>query len=279
MLTISDIFVNEQLKSRLIDEKRALKKVSSEKKPHSVRRLDSELSKQRGPSPQEVAKLKDLKHLEDQADKVLRENLHLLGDLSEDNPPELDNYNSVTGRREKSGLRQVSSDSKTKNPQLCPQEFLRLEHVRDPIKYEDLDLRLFVAGELNIIDTENISRSEKRGRMKILKDILFLAGCYEWKGILDFYAAIINQIEMGVKTWESSFLEERQLVLLPFAKRVVLQKETKIHSHTVNPRLGESLEQEMLVARQLGSMRGLRRRKRGIAEATIEGNVQGRIRT
>ena len=95
------------------------------------------------------------------------------------------------------------SDNRTLFPQLCPQEFLRLEHVRDPIKFDDLDLRLFTAGELNIIDRHDIPLVEKRGRTDLLKNILYLAGYYEWRGILQFYATIINQIELGIKGWES----------------------------------------------------------------------------
>ena len=43
--------------------------------------------------------------------------------------------------------------------------------------------------------------------------MLFLAGYYDWKGLLDLYAAVINQIELGVKDWGSDFSEERDLVL------------------------------------------------------------------
>ena len=96
--------------------------------------------------------------------------------------------------------------------------------------YEDLDLRLFVSGELNIIDRQGISHTERTGRMRLLKDILFLAGLYEWKGLLDLYAAIINQIERGLKSWESDFSSETSLVLLPHAKQGVGNRNQETYS-------------------------------------------------
>ena len=161
--------------------------------------------------------LKDLDYLDRVAERYVQEKLKISGDVHRSSLDPAD-YTSSTGRKEKSGLRQVMSESRIVNPQLCPQERLRLEHIRDPIKFDDLDLRLFVSGELNIIERDDISRVEKEGRMRLLKDILFLAGFYEWKGILEFYATVINQVELGIKSWNSSFNEERSLVLLPFAK-------------------------------------------------------------
>ena len=115
-------------------------------------------------------------------------------------------------RGQKSGLRQVLSDNRTFYPQLSPQEYLRFEHARDPIKSDDLDLRLFIAGELNIIDIPDIFPIEMRGRLDLLKTIMYLAGFSEWRGILQFYATIINQTEMGIKGWDSDFSDERSLV-------------------------------------------------------------------
>ena len=48
-------------------------------------------------------------------------------------------------------------------------------------------------------------------------NIMYLAGCYVWRGILQFYATIINQIEMGIEGWDSDFLDEPSILLLPYA--------------------------------------------------------------
>ena len=75
---------------------------------------------------------------------------------------------------------------------------------------------LFVSGELNIIDRDDISQTEWHGRLDLLKHILYLE-YYEWLGILQLYITIINQIKLGVKNWGSNSFEERALVLLPYA--------------------------------------------------------------
>ena len=172
-----------------------------------------------GPPSDTQPTLRDLEFLDHEADRVVQQHVGARygfeGSLDRPIP---EDYDRIPGKRgEKSWLRQVLSNNRTLFPQLCPQEFLRLEHVRDPIKFDDLDLRLFTAGELNIIDRHDISPVEKRGRTDLLKNILYLAGYYEWRGILNFYATIINQIELGIKGWESDFSEERSLVLLPYA--------------------------------------------------------------
>ena len=166
------------------------------------------------------ATLKDLDYLEKVAERVVSQKLGLGLLVEEQNQVERDNFDTAVGKvkKDKSGLRQVISDSKIVNPQLCPQECLRLEHVKEPLGYDDLDLRLFVAGEINIIDRDDIGQAERKGRLSLLKDILFLAGVYEWRGMLELYAAIINQIERGQKDWSSDFSAEKSLVLLKFSK-------------------------------------------------------------
>ena len=51
----------------------------------------------------------------------------------------------------------------------------------------------------------------------MLKNIFYMASYYSLRGILQLYAIIINQIEMGIQGWELDFSEERALVLLPYA--------------------------------------------------------------
>ena len=79
-------------------------------------------------------------------------------------------------------------------------------------------MTISISGELNIIDRDDILQPEWRGRLNLLKHILYLAGYYEWRGCLQLYATIINQIELGIKSWSSDFSEERALVLLPYAQ-------------------------------------------------------------
>ena len=163
--------------------------------------------------------LKDLEFLDQEAERVVHRQVGSRYDPEYTSRPAKQDFDIPAGKRgERSGLHQVLNDNRARTPQLCPQEYLRLEHVRDPIKYDDLDLRLFVSGELNIIDRDDILQPEWRGRLNLLKHILYLAGYYEWRGCLQLHATIINQIELGIKSWSSDFSEERALVLLPYAQ-------------------------------------------------------------
>ena len=163
--------------------------------------------------------LKDLDFLDQEAERVVHRQVGTRYDPEYASRPEQQDFDIPAGKRgERSGLLQVLNDNRARTPQLCLQEYLRLEHVRDPIKYDDLDLRLFISGELNIIDRDDILQPEWRGRLNLLKHILYLAGFYEWRGCLQLYVTIINQIELGIKSWSSDFSGQWALVLLPYTQ-------------------------------------------------------------
>ena len=113
--------------------------------------------------------LRDLKFLDQEAERLVRGQVGTRYGLRDDvYRPVAEDFERPAGKRGgKSGLRQVLSENRTFFPQLCLQEYLRFEHVRDPIKFDDLDLRLFTAGELNIIDRPDISHIEMRGRLDL----------------------------------------------------------------------------------------------------------------
>ena len=141
-----------------------------------------------GPPLNAQPSLRHLEFLDHEADGIVRQQVGVRygfeGSLDRPIP---EDYDRISGKRgEKSGLCQVLSENRTLFPQLCPQEFLTLKHVRDLIKFDYLDLRLFTTGELNIIERHDISPLVKRDRTDLLKKILYLAGYYEWERILQF---------------------------------------------------------------------------------------------
>ncbi|VDI06664.1 Hypothetical predicted protein [Mytilus galloprovincialis] len=89
--------------------------------------------------------------------------------------------------KRKSGL-VVSSRQKTKYPQDCLQSKLQLEYANKKIKFEDLKFHQFVAGEMEIIVSCK-SDKEKNGRLTLLKKISYYYELYDWKALLQFYAA------------------------------------------------------------------------------------------
>ena len=92
------------------------------------------------------------------------------------------------------------SSDKVKFPQVWPHSVLQFEFVSDNVSFLKLDLKNFVAGELVIL-TSKLSRAEYKGRMSLLKKIVYFSNIYEWKCLLHFYAAWLRRIEMGLNSW------------------------------------------------------------------------------
>ena len=145
--------------------------------------------------------------------------LDLADSESSDNDPDIQDpyeslfsqlYNKSEGRyrkqsKVKSGLF-ASASQKVKYPQEAPHCHLQFEYVGRELRFTDLDLRLFVAGELEII-TKCLNSAEREARLGLLKKITYLAGIYEWKAVRNFYAALIRKIEIGENKWGDNFSE------------------------------------------------------------------------
>ena len=98
-------------------------------------------------------------------------------------------------------------------PKKCPQAFLRYEFVSENVTFEKLDLNLFVCGELEIISDSRIKESEKSGRLRLLKKIMYNSSSYEFATLKSFYAACSREIEVGNKTWENDFSTIEMVIL------------------------------------------------------------------
>ena len=88
----------------------------------------------------------------------------------------------------------------------------------DEVSFSDLDLRLFVAGELNIISSKHIGEKERFARIELLSDMVFNAGHYQWDAVLKLYSAILTRIGDGEIQWgdASQFHRMEQMLLMPF---------------------------------------------------------------
>ena len=114
-------------------------------------------------------------------------------------------------KSKKSGMSKKASD-RVKHPQTWPHSVLQFEFVSQNIQFKDISFKMFVAGELEIL-TSKISRTEFKGRIKLLKKIAYLANMYDWKRLLQFYAAWVRRVEMGLNSWrdDSSIIENAML--------------------------------------------------------------------
>ena len=91
-------------------------------------------------------------------------------------------------KHKKSGINAKASD-RVKNPQCWPHAHLQYEFVNKQVKFDEHDMRLFIAGETEIIAAEDLSEEEKKGRLNLLKKIVYYTNTYEFKGLKAFYEA------------------------------------------------------------------------------------------
>ena len=114
----------------------------------------------------------------------------------------------------KSGIRAKASD-KVHFPQKYPQAYLKYEFACSNISFEKLDFNLFVAGELEIIGTcsSKAKEVERTGRLNLLKKIMYLSTSYDFKTLKSYYAACLNEIEIGLKTWKDDFQQIESAIL------------------------------------------------------------------
>ena len=93
------------------------------------------------------------------------------------------------------GVRFIQTDQVTLSdtvqfPQIWPLSALQFEYVSGSVSFMSLDIKMFVAGELEVILSKRVGATEKLGRLKLLKKMMYFANIYEWKALLKFYAAM-----------------------------------------------------------------------------------------
>ncbi|CAG2255692.1 unnamed protein product [Mytilus edulis] len=126
---------------------------------------------------------------------------------------------SKKSKKTKSGIKAKSSD-KVKTQLLWPQSALQYEYVNEQVSFNNLDMKLFTAGELEIITRADISEIERKGRLNLLKKITYYSQIYSWKGLLAFYAAWLRKIELGQNKWS----DDPSVIELPILTPYVLSK-------------------------------------------------------
>ena len=118
----------------------------------------------------------------------------------------------------KSGMVAMATDHVV-NPQIWPQTNLQYEYVSKGVTFQQLDFKLFVARELEIISSKNIGDKEKKARVALLKKIVDYSSVYHWKALLEFYAAFVRQIESGQRSWGDSSVDLEVPILSKHVKQ------------------------------------------------------------
>ena len=98
-------------------------------------------------------------------------------------------------------------------PQKYPQAYLRYEFTSANISFEKLEMNLIIAGELEIISNSRIKEVERSGRINLLKKMMYLNTSYDFRTLKSYYAACLNEIELGLKTWKEDFQQIEAAIL------------------------------------------------------------------
>ena len=104
-------------------------------------------------------------------------------------------------KKVKSGIHVKSSDS-LRNHQRYPQALLRFKFAGSDLKFEKLDLNLFMSGELEIISGIRTEKSEKYGQIVIVKKnnvFEYSLRSEHTKGLLCWG---VERYRNGCKTWK-----------------------------------------------------------------------------
>ena len=115
-------------------------------------------------------------------------------------------------KKKKSGIRAKASDT-VHYPQKYPQTYLKYEFTSSNLSFQSLEMNLFCAEELEIIGSTKIKEAERTGRISLLKKIMYLNTSYDFKTLKSYYAACLNEIEIGHKTWKDDFQQIESAIL------------------------------------------------------------------
>ena len=70
--------------------------------------------------------------------------------------------------------------TRVRYPQKWPQSHLQFEYVNYQVKFDELDFKLFISGELEVISDPELTPSEKTGRLTLFKKIIYYYSTYEF---------------------------------------------------------------------------------------------------
>ena len=115
-------------------------------------------------------------------------------------------------KKKSSGLTAKASES-IKNRQRFPHAHLRFDFASTNMSFDKLDFNLFVAGELEIISDIKTGNLKRKGRLELLKKLMYLSNSYEFTIVKSLYAAVLREVELGHLDWGEDFSYVESAVL------------------------------------------------------------------
>ena len=125
---------------------------------------------------------------------------------------DLSKCSCTAGKGAKSGITSKATD-RVINPQIWPHTALQYDWCGQDVQFDQLNFAKLVGGELEIISSDQIGRTEKRGRIRLLKKCAYYANDFDMNTVRAIYSSIMRRIELGLIGWDSDFGESEQLAL------------------------------------------------------------------
>jgi len=92
-----------------------------------------------------------------------------------------------------------------KFPQDWPHIAIQGDKAGGSYTFHELDFKLFLTGEVELISRLNIGDAEHDGRLSLMKQLLYLSRVYDFQTILKLYSEVVSNIEKGRLSWSSQF--------------------------------------------------------------------------
>lgn len=120
-----------------------------------------------------------------------------------------------------------STVRRIRNPVLWPHQFIHRSGTAE-LSFDVLSLPEFVAGTCSILQLQEIPQAEKEARLKHLHYLMLHARSYTWESIRSMYAAALEDIQYGHRSWQQplSELKEQLLTIEHLATSTAVNKIT-----------------------------------------------------
>ncbi|RLF65965.1 MAG: hypothetical protein DRN30_03005, partial [Thermoplasmata archaeon] len=95
------------------------------------------------------------------------------------------------------------------------------------LRFVDLDFKLLMTGEMEIITDINTSAMERAGRLRLMKTVSYLSLSRQWEEVQNAYASVLRRIEAGRADWTTDFQSIIDLSLMLRTKKMATKQPTK----------------------------------------------------
>ncbi len=112
-------------------------------------------------------------------------------------------------KKKRSG-REVKAFDNVKVQLVWPHTQLRFQYMNNKTKFASLDLALLFAGETQHILANSPPADEVTGRLKLVQLVAYHSKSYQWQACLNFFGAVLLEVERGLRTWSDCNFQETE---------------------------------------------------------------------